>query len=302
MMLPLPASELLPATGVDYVLLDSGHGRKLERFGKIVVNRPEPQAVWAPALPEADWAAAMATFAPKTGDEDGDGGNWHNGGKVPERWPMAFGGPKGKVAFYARLTPFRHLGCFPDQSPQWAWLQEVLKPGQSVLNLFGYTGVASIVAAKAGALVTHVDASKKSLGYGRENAELAGLDTAAKAEGVRWMCDDALGFAEREVRRGKTYDVLLLDPPKYGRGPDGERWDFFADVPALLAACAPLVAPGGHVWLTSYALRASSVALVSALQAACGPAAALRHGELVTTDAAGRAFSSAFWAHWQKQA
>lgn len=285
----MAAPTLLVPTGVDYVLMDSGYGRKLERLGSIVTDRPEPQAIWTPKLPEAEWKKAQAIFAPKAGDEDGDGGNWDVLEGVPEKWPLAYNG----MAFYGRLTPFRHLGCFPDQSPQWAWLEEIVKPGMKVLNLFGYTGVASMVAAKAGAEVVHVDASKKAIGFGRESVELAGLGEAK----IRWMLDDCLAFVAREVRRGNTYDVILLDPPKYGRGPDGERWEFFGGLPELLADVAKITAPGGNVWLTAYALRVSSVALGTMLQESM-PAGNVTVGEFVSQDVFGRSFTNSMWARW----
>ncbi|NBV54693.1 MAG: class I SAM-dependent rRNA methyltransferase, partial [Proteobacteria bacterium] len=259
---------LLTPVGVDYVLLDSGHGRKLERLGGIVTDRPEPQAIWAPKLPESEWQQAAAVFSPKSGkpggDDDGEGGNWEVRGNVPERWKTQF----ESMPFYARLTPFRHLGCFPDQSPQWRWLRDEAKSGMKVLNLFGYTGVASLVAAKAGAEVVHVDASKKAIGFARESAEIAGLTAAP----IRWICDDALAFVQREVRRGNRYDIIILDPPKYGRGPDGERWEFFADMPKLMIDMAKISNPLCKVWLTAYALRVSSVALGSMLLESLGSA------------------------------
>lgn len=290
---------LLTPVGVDYEMLDSGHGRKLERLGGVVSNRPEPQAVWTPKLPESEWKKAVAVFAPKANDEDGDSGNWEVARGVPERWEVAYAGTRTQghkaqgLRFYGRLTPFRHLGCFPDQSPQWAWLEEVCKPGMKVLNLFGYTGVASMVAAAAGAEVTHVDASKKAIGFGRENLELSGMADAK----IRWMLDDCFAFVAREVRRGNTYDVILMDPPKYGRGPDGERWEFFGGMPEFLENIAKLTKPTGHVWLTAYALRVSSVALGTML-AETMPQGRTEIGEFVSVDQFGRRFTNSMWARW----
>ncbi len=285
-----PCPVLLTPVGVDYEMLDSGHGRKLERLGGVVSNRPEPQAVWAPKLPQSEWDKAVAVFAPKAGDEDGDGGNWEVKPGAPEAWDVTY----GKLMFKGRLTPFRHLGCFPDQSPQWAWLEETVRPGMKVLNLFGYTGVASMVAAAAGAEVVHVDASKKAIGFGRENCELAGMKDAK----IRWMLDDCFAFVAREVRRGNTYDVIILDPPKYGRGPDGERWEFFSGMPEFLENIAKLTKPAGHVWLTAYALRISSVALGTML-AESMPKGDVEIGEFVSEDAFGRRFTNSMWARWK---
>jgi 23S rRNA (cytosine1962-C5)-methyltransferase len=272
-----------------YTLIDSGYSRKLENIGGILVNRPEPQAIWAPALPESEWAKAHAIFAPKSADDEGDGGNWQVVQGTPEKFVVNW----EQLQVYGRLTPFRHLGLFPEQAPQWQWLTQTVKPGMSVLNLFGYTGVASLVAAQAGASVVHVDASKKALTYGRENAELAGLSQAP----IRWIPDDALGFAQREARRGNTYDIILLDPPKFGRSDDGKVWEFLRDMPALLEALSKIIKPNGHVWLTAYTLRLSGVALASMLRASL-PAGHTESGEFTVTDTAGRSFGVSMWGRW----
>lgn len=289
-MSSLKAPSLLTPQGVDYAMIDSGEGRKLERFGTVLVDRPEPQAVWERKLKAEKWAGAQAVFAPKGGDEEGESGNWELRGKVPERWEMSFDG----MPFYARVTPFRHMGCFPDQSPQWAWLKQTVKPGMKVLNLFGYTGVASMVAAGARAEVVHVDASKKAIGFGRESVELAGMGEAK----IRWICDDALAFVAREGRRGNSYDVVLMDPPKFGRGPDGEKWEFFDGMPGLLRDVAAITKPDGAVWLTAYALRVSSVALGTMLGEAMGKGE-VEVGEFVSEDGFGRRFTNSMWARWE---
>ena len=240
-----------------YGLLDSGGGRKLERFGSIIVDRPEPQALWQPRTPDA-WAEAHATFAP---DDDEEKGRWRQHRPVPDSWDVAVDG----VTLRARLMAFRHLGLFPEQRPHWQWLREgvtaAARPGGErprVLNLFGYTGAASLIAARAGAEVTHVDASKPAIGWGKENQSASGLDTAP----IRWILDDARKFAAREVRRGRTYHAILLDPPKFGRGPDGRMWDLFTDLAPLLDDCAKLLAPGpSRLTLTAYAIRASALSL-----------------------------------------
>lgn len=284
MKTPLPL--LLTPDFADYQLLDSGNGRKLERLGSLITDRPEPQAIWPKAMDDAAWAKAGAVF---TGADDDDGGRWQVKGDVPAMWPVDYDG----ILFHGRLTAFRHLGCFPDQAPHWAFLAERLKPGMKLLNLFGYSGVASLVAARAGADVVHVDASKKAVGYGKENAELAGL--ADKP--IRWIVDDALAFVKREARRGNRYNGIILDPPKYGRGPDGEKWDFFEDMPKLLEALPAITADeDSFVILTAYALRASSMAMMSGMQAAYGNTGTFDCGELTVRDDAGRGFSTAMWA------
>lgn len=276
-----------------YTLLDSGNGRKLESLGGIITDRPEPQAIWPKTLPESEWAKAHATFTGK--DEESDNGNWQVKDGTPTVWPVTYKG----LTFNARLTAFRHLGCFPDQALHWDYLATHLQPGMKLLNLFGYSGVASLVAAKAGAEVVHVDASKKAVAYGKENAELAGLSNKP----IRWICDDALAFCKREVRRGNRYHGIILDPPKYGRGPDGEKWEFFSNMPALLETLPALTepAPGSFCILTAYALRASAEAMASALATTYTPlGGTTTHGPLTVTDAAGRTFATALWSRWNK--
>ena len=202
----------------DYALLDSGHGRKLERYGRYRFIRPEGQALWSPRL--ADWRA-HGEFVPGA-DEDG-GGRWLYGsqiagGHLPESvprdgWELGWG---NEVRFTANCTPFRHLGFFPDMAPVWSWMGEMLEGATdaSTLNLFGYTGVGSQALSRFGP-VTHVDASKKSVAQARANAALSGLDQRP----IRWIIDDAAKFTAREVRREKRYDGIILDPPKFGRGP-----------------------------------------------------------------------------------
>jgi len=205
-------SPTILSTGWDkgYCLLDSGLGRKLERFGPYVLNRPEPQAMWRPRLEQSHWEEADACF---TGNEEQ--GNWRfSQGKPLSNWQVYC----ENLCLEGQLTAFRHVGYFPEQLPHWQLLQQILKDKTTptVLNLFAYTGMASLVAAKAGATVTHVDASTKAIGWARKNQTLSKLEDAP----IRWICDDAVAFAAREVRRKRHYDVVLLDPPKFGRGPD----------------------------------------------------------------------------------
>jgi len=211
----------------DYGLLDSGHGRKLERYGAVTVIRPEEQALWTPKLPESQWAAAQAIF---TGDVEEEGsGRWRFPTAMPESWTMAY----GPARFVCRFTSFRHVGVFPEQAAHWAWMVERIAAAKAagrtpkLLNLFGYTGLASLIAAAAGAQVTHVDASKKAIAWARENQALSGLDALP----IRWICEDAMKFVAREARRGNRYDAIILDPPKYGRGTNGEVWHLFEHLP-----------------------------------------------------------------------
>ncbi|MES1985429.1 MAG: class I SAM-dependent methyltransferase [Pseudomonadota bacterium] len=275
----------------DYGLLDSGDGRKLERYGSYRFIRPEPQAMWAPAT--ADWTAD-GEFIP--GSDDEGGGRWYYEKPVPkDGWPLSW----DDVTFQASCTPFRHLGFFPDMAPVWTWMRERVadKAEPQVMNLFGYTGVGTLAMASAGAQMVHVDASKKSVSAGRANAELSGM--ADKP--IRWIVDDAAKFTAREVRRGRRYDGILLDPPKYGRGPDGEVWRLEEDLPKLIADCRQLLdADSRFLFLTVYAVRMSALALKELLnQAFSDLPGKVEAGELaVREEARGLALPTAIWARW----
>lgn len=249
----------------DYELLDSGAGEKLERFGKVTVRRPDPQALWRTRLMERDWQAADWSFV----RESDRGGRWESRGafRPAQEWDLAW----GDARFSIRLTPFKHVGLFPEQAANWQWVQEQGEQlgeagpqGKTLLNLFGYTGAASILAAQQGWEVTHVDAAKPSLTWAAENAQLSGLDDRA----IRWICDDAAAFAAREVRRGRQYHGILLDPPHYGRGPKGEKWQFEANIAGLIDSCRQLLAPdpGAFLILSTYAIGYSPIAFENMLR------------------------------------
>lgn len=238
-----------------YALLDSGDGRKLERFGPIIVDRPEPQALWSRRLGENAWSKAHGVFSASADDEEK--GKWRFDKPVPDSWPVKV----GDVTVSCRLQGLWHVGLFPEQTPHWDWMLaeigKVTGERPRVLNLFAYTGAASLLAARAGAEVTHVDASKKAIQWAKENQAASGLSDAP----IRWILDDAAKFVAREVRRGKNYHVILIDPPKFGRGPDGEVWDLFQGLPGLLRNAAQLLAPEtAAMVLTVYAIRASALA------------------------------------------
>jgi 23S rRNA (cytosine1962-C5)-methyltransferase len=277
----------------DYELLDSGGGRKLERYGPYRVVRPEPQCLWTPALPEPDWANADAVFDPT--DEEDDG-RWRFKDRPQDTWPLGW----RDVRFKARFTAFRHLAFFPEQAANWAWLDARLRSlgGQPrVLNLFGYTGVASLVCAAAGASVTHVDASKRSVGWARENAELSGLADRP----VRWICEDARKYVQREQRRGSRYEGVILDPPKYGRGPGGEVWRLFEDLPEMAALCAELLSDrASFLVLNAYAARISGAALAGLLaERLAGRGGTIEWGELALAESSGRSqIGLSFYARW----
>jgi len=292
----------------DYALLDSGDGLKLERFGPYTFVRPEVQAMWPRALPEKDWSAAHAVFQP-TREESG--GHWQFKRKVSERWEMSYPLPppffpemgreqEGDLRFWTMTTPGRHLGVFPECAANWDWSADLIQKAKrptKVLNLFGYTGLATLAAAVAGAQVTHVDASKKSVSWARENQALSGLE----ARPVRWIVDDALKFVLREGRRGNQYDGILLDPPKFGRGPKGEVWEIYKSLPNLLEACKQVLSDKPlFVVATVYAVQASAIHVGQALEAMMGDFAGIVEcGELVTREkSAGRLLSHAVFARW----
>ena len=278
----------------DYELMDSGNGLKLERYGSNLLLRPEPQAMWSPALGEEVWKSAHATFQP-THEESG--GHWQTNRSMPSEWQMRY----GALTFIARLTAGRHLGVFPEQACHWDWTADLIQGSHrpvQVLNLFGYTGLASLAAARAGARVTHIDASKKSVSWARENQALSALDTRP----IRWIVEDALKFVQRESRRGVKYDGIILDPPKFGRGPKGEVWEFFDLFPRLMAACLDILsAQPLFLVVTAYAIRASALSLYNNLGEMTGSLGGqVTAGELALKESsAGRLVSTAIFARWQ---
>ncbi len=300
----------------DYELLDSGNGLKLERFGSYRFVRPEVQAMWKPALPEAAWRDVHGVFQP-TSEESG--GHWDLRRAVPEQWKMnypltssltplrgASPGPspagRGGLQFWVMTTPGRHVGVFPEVAAHWDWFAGLIagagRPVR-VLNLFGYTGLASLAAARAGAAVTHVDASKKSVTWARDNQALSGLEDKP----IRWIVDDALKFVQREGRRDAKYDGIILDPPKFGRGPKGEVWEVYESLPELFTACRAILSDQPLFFVvTMYAIRASAVHLYQSLEELLRPFNGQTDaGELVTRETSrGRLLSQAVYARWSK--
>lgn len=276
----------------DYRLLDSGHGRKLERFGPYRFVRPEPQALWSPR--HTDWHSD-GEFLPGPSEEGG--GRWQLDEQVAAQgWEMGWQG----LRFRAWPTPFRHLGFFPDMAPVWEWMEAQLAASQDaqLLNLFGYTGVGSLALARHGQ-VTHVDASKKSVAQARENAQLSGMEDRP----IRWLVDDARKFAAREVRRQRRYDGIILDPPKFGRGPKGETWRLEEGLAPLLADCRQLLDGGSRfLFLTVYAVRLSSLALGELVKEMLGDLPGrISHGELAVREQGdgARWLPTAIFARWQ---
>ena len=288
----------------DYALLDSGDGLKLERFGKYIFVRPEAQAMWKRAASDAEWRGAHAVFQP-TGEESG--GHWIVKKQMEEKWrmkyPLSMSKDRGHMdlAFWAMTTPGRHLGLFPEVAAHWDFMVEriqALPRRSSVLNLFGYTGLATLAAAAAGAQVTHVDASKKSVAWARANQSLSKLDDKP----IRWIVEDALKYVQREARRGARYDGIILDPPKFGRGPKGEVWEIYKSLPNLLEACREVLSQEPiFLVATVYAVRASAIHVAQALEDTMfGFRGSVEAGELVTREeSAGRLLSQAVYARWQ---
>lgn len=277
----------------DYELIDSGNGRKLERYGKFSLIRPEVEAIWKPALPDSIWNKASAVFHPAPEE---NGGHWKNMGQIPDGWEIECQGLK----CWLQLSRSRHIGIFPEQASQWEWIQKNLQKINQpikVLNLFGYTGLASLSAAKNGAHVTHVDASKKALSWARQNQEISGL----KGKPIRWILDDAFKFVQRETRRNSSYDAIILDPPKFGRGPKGEVWEFYRLLPNLLLSCKTILAKDPlFIMLTAYAVKASSITLYTALNEMMGDYQGRTiAGELALRETSGgRILSTAVFGMW----
>lgn len=285
---------LAPQNFTDYELLDSGNGRRLERFGKYTLVRPDPQCLWKPHLPSANWHQADAIFTPDGREK----GKWVFNKKLSNNWQIAY----SDLKIILKFSPFKHTGVFPEQAAQWDFIKAAISTQSSavsqpkVLNLFGYTGIATLAAASAGAEVTHVDASYPTIGWARENQKLSGLDSKP----IRWILDDCLKFVEREVRRGNTYEGIIMDPPVYGHGPKGEKWDFNVSFPHLLDLCIKLLSDKkAFLIINAYAVSASSVMLENMLKDFFKDGT-IESGELVLKEKSGRNLSTGIFARWSK--
>ncbi|MCR5183893.1 MAG: class I SAM-dependent methyltransferase [Opitutales bacterium] len=287
--------ELLMNSCPEYSLLDSGNGKKLENFAGTRIVRSEPKAWWKPLLPESEWRKAVAVH-----DDDTRNANWHfRGGKAPEPWVLNF-----RDAFSLQLRFMdrsKQIGVFPEQSPHWDFILNHPVPAgtKKLLNLFGYTGAATLAAARAGWQVTHVDASKPAVAWGRRNQELSHLEKAP----IRWILEDASKFCQREVRRGNVYDAILLDPPAFGRGPAGELWKVERDLPPLLENCRQLLSPKASLMiLTLYTIDASSLLCKNLLEETTRRLGGnVTYGELATMETAGnRPLPLSLWAKWRR--
>lgn len=288
-----------PGDFPDYELLDTGQGERLERWGTVVVRRPDPQIIWPRSAGAEVWAKATAIFQPVA---KGERGGWKFFKPLPAPWMVEFSGMK----FLLKASPFKHTGLFAEQAANWAWMVENLKFNRStgsrqntkcrILNLFAYTGGATMVLTGAGHFVTHVDASKPALAWAKENQRLNGFSETS----VRWILDDCLKFVKREVRRGAKYDGILMDPPAFGHGPTGRVWKFNADLPGLLADCARLLSPNARFLLVNgYATNSSALALGNLMEnAVAGQAGKVEAGELCLRETSGRLISTGIFSRW----
>ncbi len=296
-----------PNNWADYSLIDSGNGKKLEKFGPYTFSRPEPQAIWTPRLKAKVWENSSGSFLSSSSLENEDPkGKWVIKNNIPDKWEMSF----DSLKFFASPTPFRHLGFFPDQSPHWIWAAQKInqfisvlnhKNHPKILNLFGYSGLASLHAASCGASVTHVDASKKAINYAFENRNLSSFQELP----IKFITEDAVKFVNREIRRGNKYDGIILDPPKYGRGPNGEKWDLFNDLPPLLKSLPQILSNNPiFIILNSYAIRSSHISLHYGLSEVMkNYSGKVESGEIsiVEDQVSPRQISTAIFARWEKR-
>ncbi len=289
---------LVTRASADYELLDSGLEEKLERYGKLALSRPDPQALWLKKLADEMWAQADALYVRTKGE-----GDWRIKTELPKEWPIKIGG----LTMGIRATSFKHTGIFPEQVPNWEWLQTIIKnaletkekESVSVLNLFGYTGGASLAAAQAGAEVCHVDASKTAVAWARENAAASGLSEKP----IRWIIEDVITFVEREIKRGNRYDVILMDPPAFGHGPKDELWKFEEHFLELIKLCGELLTekPVGML-INGYAAGYSSLSFAYNLEPLVEKfGGTLQYGDLTIEESASkRLLPCGIFARWSR--
>lgn len=286
---PYPAITLLsPQHWKEYELIDSGGFEKLERFGKYVLARPEPQAVWDKTIPEMAWEQrANAWFRKEKNNPDK--GQWERKAGMPERWYMNYQLQDTTLQFKLALSSFKHVGIFPEQAVNWDYIVAKMQamqrepspagPPPKILNLFAYTGGASLAARTAGGEVTHVDSVRQVITWARENMEASNLDN------IRWLVEDALKFVKREVRRGSQYQGIILDPPAYGRGPEGEKWLLEEQINEMLKLCHQLLDPQRHfLILNVYSLGFSSLIVDNLVRSCFGKVTNPEAGELFLHD------------------
>lgn len=293
---------LSPQYWTDYELIDSGEYEKLERFGKYIIRRPEPQAVWRKSLSEHEWMGADATFKREKGKSSHDGndkGTWIQKKGMPDQWFITYKYKDMNLKFRLGLTSFKHVGIFPEQAENWNFIydtisnQEVSEP--KILNLFAYTGGASIAARSAGADVTHVDSVRQVITWSRENMEASGLDN------IRWIVEDALKFCRREVKREKKYNGIILDPPAYGRGPDGEKWVLEDNISEIMQLCKDLLEDSGSfLILNLYSMGFSSVIAENLIKDYFPEITDCQYGELIIFEKSGKNLPLSVYARFKK--
>jgi 23S rRNA (cytosine1962-C5)-methyltransferase len=280
-----------PAGWKDYELIDSGNLEKLERFGKYILARPEPQAVWAKSLPENEWEKiSHATYKRLKGSnpalsEGTEKGSWALKKGMPEQWTIGYDYKEMHLRFRLGLTSFGHIGVFPEQAENWNYIFDFVRKKNTqfrALNLFAYTGGASLAARAAGADVVHVDSVKVVVSWAKEIMESSGL------KDIHWVVEDALKFVKREVRRGNLYDAIILDPPAYGRGPTGEKWLLQDSIDEMIHACSQLLKPASSFLVFSlYSMGFSSLIAEGLVRTHFGDVKP-EYGELYFPDRAGR--------------
>jgi 23S rRNA (cytosine1962-C5)-methyltransferase len=282
---------LTPQNWPDYELIDSGNYEKLERFGKYILRRPEPQAVWKKNLPEKDWNRQVGAWFKKekgkAGPEGNEKGKWILNPQMPQQWFINYSYKDMNLRFRLGLTAFKHIGIFPEQAENWKYIygavQQLKTEQPKVLNLFAYTGGASLAAKAAGADVTHVDSVKQVLNWARENRE------ASQLKDIRWVWEDALKFVKREAKREKRYQGIILDPPAYGRGPDGEKWILEDNIAELMENCSQIIdEKASFCVLNLYSMGFSSLIAENLMKAYFPQTNHPEYGELFLADRAGR--------------
>jgi 23S rRNA (cytosine1962-C5)-methyltransferase len=271
----------------DFELLDTGDGYRLERWGKFILARPDPQIIWHKHLAKAEWDKADAIFDERTR-------RWEIKTKIPKSWTIQ----QGDTKMFARLSPFKHTGVFAEQAAQWEWMEAKTKSKKKlkILNLFGYTGGATMALTKLGHFVTHVDASKPAIAWGKDNQKLNGF----KHDAIRWILDDAAKFVARELKRGQTYDGIIMDPPAFGHAPSGKTWKFNDDLPELLQNSVQLLSDSASfLVINGYATNSSALALKNTLEDAIrNKKGSIEFGELCLKQKDSRLISTGIFARW----
>lgn len=288
---------LTPQCWTDYELIDSGNFEKLERFGRYITARPEPQAIWNKSLSEEEWnLQADAYFRKDKGNDER--GEWICKPPMPQQWFINYHYHNMYLRMRLGLTSFKHVGIFPEQAENWNFIYDQVQkigPQARILNLFAYTGGASLAAKSAGADVTHVDSVKPVITWSRENMEASGL------ENIRWVVDDALKFVRREVKRGRKYNGIILDPPAYGRGPEGEKWILEENLNELLTLCGQLLEDSNSfLVLNLYSMGLSALLARTTVQQLIGNCKSDQFGELYFTDSFGKSLPlGVYYRFWR---